>query len=135
MKNLPVFLALLAAIVGITVSSCQKQEGIGGNSAISGKVAVRQYNANFTILLEQYYATDEEVFIIYGDDLVYSDKVTTNYDGTFLFEYLREGNYTIFAYSEDSVNYPTKHHVPVIQHVKITGKNQTVEADNIIILK
>jgi hypothetical protein len=119
----------------ILALSCKKEEGMGGTSSITGKVIVRQYNANFTNLVEQYYATDEDVFIIYGDDQVYGDKVSTNYDGTYRFDFLREGNYTIFAYSEDSVNYPTKHMIPVMKKVKITGKKQTIHADDIILLK
>ena len=122
-------------MIYILVSSCKKEEGIGGTSSITGKVIVRQYNANFTSLIEQFYATDEDVFIVFGDDPVYGDKVSTHYDGTYRFEYLREGNYTVYAYSEDSANYPTKHMIPVIRQVRITGKKQTIEVDNIVILK
>jgi hypothetical protein len=122
-------------MIGILALSCKKEEGIGGTSSITGKVLVWQYNSNFTHLVEQYYATDEDVFIIYGDDPVYGDKVTTNYDGTFRFDYLREGNYTVFTYSKDSANYPTKHMIPVIKHAKITGRKQTVQVGDILILK
>jgi len=122
-------------VIGLIANSCSKEEGMGGTSVITGKVVERQYNANFTTLVEEFYATDEDVFIIYGDNQVYGDKVTTNYDGTYRFEYLREGNYKVFAYSEDSANYPTQHMIPVIKEVKITGKNQTVELEDIIILK
>jgi hypothetical protein len=119
----------------VLLSACKKEEGVGGTSTITGKVLVRQYNANFTVLMEQYYAPDEDVFIIYGDDEAYGDKFATNYDGTYRFEYLREGEYTVFAYSEDSLKYPTNHEIPVIRKVKINGKNQTVVVDDIIILK
>jgi hypothetical protein len=115
--------------------ACKKEEGEGGTSSITGKVLVRQYNANFTTLMEQYYAPDENVFIVYGDDPVYGDKTSTNYDGTYRFEYLREGNYTIYAYSEDSAYYPTQHEIPVIKRVEITKKNQEVHVGDIIILK
>jgi hypothetical protein len=84
---------------------------------------------------DQYYATDEDVFIVYGDEDVYGDKVSTNYDGTFRFDYLREGNYKVFAYSEDSAGYPTKHMIPVIKNVKISGKNKSVSAGTLVILK
>ena len=123
------FLTVLIAI------SCEKEEGQGGTSEITGKVLVKQYNANFTTLMEQYYAPDEDVFIIYGDDPVYGDKTSTNYDGAYRFEYLREGNYTIYAYSEDSAHYPTQHNIPVIRHVEITKKNQKVSVSDIVILK
>lgn len=121
-------------LVVCLIPACKKDEGIGGKSSITGKIIVRQYNANFTFLQEQFAAPDEDVFIIYGDDPVYGDKVSTNYDGTYRFEFLREGNYSVYAYSEDSANYPTKHKIPVIRQVKI-GKNQTVQVEDIIILK
>jgi hypothetical protein len=135
MKKIRLTALFTAAFIGFAAISCEKQEGEGGTSSITGKVAVRQYNANFTVLTETYYATDEDVFIIYGDDPVYGDKTTTNYDGTYRFEYLREGTYIIYAYSEDSAYYPTKHEIPVIKEVRITKKNQEVKVDNIIILK
>jgi hypothetical protein len=130
----PFIAAVLIAVV-ISFASCEKEAGKGGTSSITGKVVVRQYNANFTTLVEQYYATDEDVFIIYGNDEIYGDKTTTNHDGTFSFDYLREGEYTVFAYSEDSANYPTQHEIPVMRTAKITGKNQEVKIPLIVILK
>jgi len=135
MKKTIQILLLVFIPISILTFSCKKEEGLGGTSTITGKVIERQYNANFTVLTKQFYAPDEEVFIVYGDDPVYGDKVTTNFDGTYRFEYLREGNYTIFAYSEDSINYPSPQMIPVIKHIKITKKNQTVTAEDIIILK
>jgi hypothetical protein len=122
-------------ILGLVSFSCKKDEGIGGTSSIKGKVIIRDYNTNFTELIEQYYAPDEEVFIIYGDDPVYGDKVTTNYDGTYEFNYLRDGNYKIYAYSKDSANYPTKRLIPVLVNASISGKKETVSAKDIIILQ
>lgn len=132
LHNWPVVLSLLIFPVFF---SCEKDEGVGGSSSISGKVLVRQYNANFTVLTEEYYATDEDVFIIYGGDEVYGDKTSTHYDGTFRFDYLREGNYTIFAYSEDSANYPSQHEIPVMVQVKISDRNKDIVLDDIVILK
>ena len=117
------------------LNSCEKEAGIGGTSSITGKVVVRQYNSNFTTLTEQYYATDEDVYIVYGDDPVYGDKTSTNFDGTYRFEYLRKGKYTIYAYSEDSANYPTQQEIPVMRQVEITKNNEEVTVSTIIILK
>ena len=132
-RYLKLFLTTLV-LISCLIHACKKDEGIGGKSSITGKVIVRQYNANFTFLQEQFPAPDEDVFIIYGDDPVYGDKVSTNYDGTYRFEYLREGNYTVFAYSEDSANYPTHHKIPVMKQISIS-KNQTVQVEDIFILK
>jgi hypothetical protein len=135
MKKLRVHFILFAITLSMLAFSCEKQEGIGGTSTITGRVIIKQYNDNFTTLMEQYPATDEEVFVVYGDDPVYGDKTTTHYDGTFRFEYLREGNYTVFAYSEDSAYYPTRHEIPVKKEVRISDKNQVVTVGDIIILK
>lgn len=41
------------------------------------------------------------MYIVYGDDdNIYDDKIECNYDGTFKFEFLQPGTYTIYAYSE-----------------------------------
>ena len=134
--NLQIRFSLISLVIlGLVAFSCKKDEGIGGTSSIKGKVIVRQYNSNFTNLIEQYYATDEDVFIIYGDDPVYGDKVTTSYDGTYEFNYLREGNYRIYAFSKDSANYPTKHLIPVIVSTRISGKKETITAKDIVILQ
>jgi hypothetical protein len=127
-------LALLYAAI-FSLTSCEKEEGQGGTSSITGRVVVRQYNSNFTTLVEQYYATDENVFIVYGDDEVYGDKTSTHHDGTFRFDYLRKGTYTVYAYSEDSAYYPSQHEIPVMRQVRITGKNQDITIPEIIILK
>ena len=136
MKHTPAFLLIpTLAFALLCLTSCEKEEGKGGTSSITGRVVVRQYNNNFTLLVEQYDATDEDVFIVYGDDEVYGDKTTTHYDGKFRFDYLREGTYTVFAYSEDSAGYPSQREIPVMSRVTISGKNQNITVPEIIILK
>jgi hypothetical protein len=116
------------------MTSCEKEEGEGGTSSIKGKVWVRDYNSSFTYLIDTFYAGDVDVFIIYGDDDVYSDKFATNYDGTYRFDYLREGSYKVFAYSKDSANFPSAKEIAVIKEVKITDKDQEVIVEDIIVL-
>ena len=51
--------------------------------------------------LGYYYHADEEVYIIYGDeDNYYDDSYETSFDGSFRFENLRKGTYTVFIYSD-----------------------------------
>lgn len=116
------------------MTACEKEEGMGGTSTITGKVKVREYNGNFTYLIGEYYAGDQDVYIIYGNDSVYSDKFTTSYDGTYRFEYLREGSYKVFAYSLDSAAYPLDRKIEVMKEVTITGKDQVVQVEDIIVL-
>ena len=69
--------------------------------------------------------------------MVYGDKFEAHHDGTYEFNYLREGRYKVFAYSKDStLNYDiTSQEKAIIKEVEITGKDQLVEVPEIIILK
>jgi hypothetical protein len=125
----------LLLLSGILFISCSKEAGEGGNSTIYGKVIVHNYNSNFTVLNDIYDGADEEVYIIYGDDLSYSERIRTSYNGVYEFKYLRPGNYTIFVYSEDSSLTLPSGKYAVIRDVKITENRQTVKADDIIIFK
>ena len=82
-----VFLLTLGVITGLT--ACKQEEGFGGTSSVSGKVYVLDYNTELTDLMGQYYATDEDVFIMFGDDVVYADKTSTSFDGTYRFDNLK----------------------------------------------
>ena len=129
---------IFSLFVIIALGACEKDAGIGGTSTITGKVIIREYNRDFTIQkTPDYPGAKEDVYIIYGGDAVYGDKFETNYDGTYEFNYLREGSYTVYAYSKDSTkNYDlTSELIPVIREVEISGKNQTVEVPDIIVLK
>jgi hypothetical protein len=114
--------------------SCKKEEGDGGNSSIFGKVYVKDYNAEFTNLKEEYYGPDIWVYIIYGDNREYGDRILTNYNGIYEFKYLRPGNYTIYTYSKDST-LMTSAPVPVIKKVEISGKKQEVEVPDLVIFE
>ena len=124
----------VAFIFFILMAACEKEEGVGGTSTITGKVKVREYNGNFTYLVGEYYAGDQDVYLIYGNDSVYSDKFTTSSDGTYRFEYLREGTYKVFAYSLDSAAYPLDKLIEVMKEVTIAGKDQVVHVEDIIVL-
>lgn len=114
------------------VTACEKDAGTGGNASIYGKVIVRDYNAEFTYLKEEYPGRDIDVFIIYGEDKSIGDRVRTSYDGVYEFKYLREGSYQIFAYSKDST-LMTNSIIPVIKEVTIEDNKSEVEAPDIII--
>jgi len=128
-----IFITLLLFI--ILFVSCSKEAGDGGNSTIYGKIIARDYNAEFTILKGIYNAPDEDVFIIYGNDRSFSDRIRTNYNGVYEFKYLRPGDYTIYAYSKDSTLSLPSGIITVIRKVEITDKKQTVEATDMIIFK
>ena len=85
-------------------SSCKKDEGFGGNSSVKGELYEKVYNDDFSQLLFEQPAKDENVFIIFGDDKVIGDDRTTNFNGLFEFDFLFPGSYTIFYYSDDSLS-------------------------------
>ncbi len=124
-----IFLLLIA----VSFMSCEKEAGEGGTSEIRGKIYVNKYNADMTYLLKEYYAPEEDVYIIYGDDDIYSERTRTNYDGSFIFRNLQKGKYKIFAYSKNLV-IPAGTE-PIIVEVEIEDDFQTVELSKDIVIK
>ena len=127
-----IFFSLIPVILILSLAACQKEAGEGGTSSIFVKVYVKDYNSTFTVLQGEYYGPDEDVYIIYGDDRTFADKVSTNYDGTYEFKYLRKGKYTVYAYSKDSTLQTTAK-LAVIQEVEVTDNQQEVEVPDIVI--
>ncbi len=123
-----------ALFLAIALLSCSKEPGTGGNSTIYGKVYVKDYNAAFTVLEDEYYGQDEEVYLIYGDDRSYSEHINTTYNGSFEFKYLRPGTYHLYCYSKDSTLL-TKAMVPIVRDVTIDKKKQETEVPEIVIFK
>ncbi len=114
-------------------TACKKVEGQGGTSAISGRIYVQEYDA-FGAIIQEYYATDERVFILYGtDDDIYDDDFRTSFDGSFQFDFLTKGNYRIFAY-EDCATCPSGE-APVIKEVVINENKSTIVLPDIVIRK
>lgn len=112
--------------------SCSKPEGEGGAAKIKGKITIDNYN-NSGVYISSFDAQDYDVYIVYGsDDNVIDDRVRTSYDGTFEFNYLREGSYQIFTYSkcftcqngQDSVVKTT---------VNIDSKKATIDLGELIV--
>src|SRR5215510_7580295 len=98
---------ILLVIVLLLFMSCKKGPGEGGRTSIIGKVWAEEwddisYTQHYDSL--DHWAADEDVFIIYGDDISYGDRIRTGPDGVFEFKYLREGDYTVYVYSEAPEN-------------------------------
>lgn len=98
---------LIVISVLLFLAACDKPAGEGGTASIVGKVKVMDLEhfdlpgQEYIDTSDIYYAADKRVYIIYGDkDLVYDDSFDTSWDGSFRFEYLRKGKYTLFVYSE-----------------------------------
>lgn len=92
--------SLYIFLSALLFTSCVKEEaGEGGRATISGKLKVHDYDA-FGVYKGSYYAADERVYIIYGNDSIPSDDMRTGPNGDYRFEYLKRGTYSIFAYSD-----------------------------------
>jgi hypothetical protein len=121
---------LLALACGSILLSCQKEEGFGGNNTLTGKVYVQDYNSG-GVLQSEYYGPDERVFLVFGDDPVYSEEMRTHYDGTFRFDFLYPGKYTVFAYSEcDTCAAPD---VPVMATVEFTNNKEVITTGDLVV--
>ena len=82
-------------------------------------------------------AADYDVFIVYGDELGYSDKTETDYNGDFKFSFLREGDYTVYAYSKvvssEAINNQAPDEEAITQLVSL-GKNEDLEMEDFTVL-
>lgn len=119
---------ILAAGVSILflVHSCSNGPGAGGRASITGKVKAQDYTNNCTTLNGEYFSPDEDVYIIYGDDPTYGDRVKTGPDGTFMFRYLRKGTYKVYVYSDDC---STLSGTTAVQAtIEITGRTEEADA-------
>ena len=132
MKNL-IFLFITTTF--FCLLSCEKEEGEGGTSTITGKIYVLNYNTDYTQIESEYYAQEEDVYIVYGDDNIYSDRFRTHYDGSYRFQYLRKGDYTIYAYSKDTTGISPSGYIPVSKTIEISKTQQEVEVEDIVIIK
>lgn len=97
----------------IALQSCNQPEGEGGTASIKGKITVKYYNDDFSILLSEEPAFDENVFISYGRNGFSHDETETGYNGLFRFDYLFAGDYQIFYYSLNPTD-PSAGEQPVV---------------------
>lgn len=135
--------SLLVCLLGVLImlNSCKKEAGEGGSSSIRGKVYAKYYNKNFSVLASQSYAPDIDMYIIYGDDFTYGERIRTSYDGAYEFKYLQKGKYKIFAYSKDSTGAYSNHvnqyapDIAIVKEVEISKNKQVVEIEDIQIVQ
>jgi hypothetical protein len=115
------FICLLTALW-----SCNKDEGPGGSSSIQGYVYnIVHHDDDYTFSTDTVPAQKKDVYLIFGDDgnEYFGDDVETDKNGLYRFDYLRKGNYVVYAYSE----YPDGRREPVSQKIR-TGKGTSVVA-------
>lgn len=126
---------LVVAILTLVITSCKKPAGEGGKASIRGSILVEDWNSGFTVKNGEYPGHDETVYIIYGDDVSYSDRTRANYNGEYEFKYLRKGKYKIYVYSEDKTLTTVSGEVAIVKEVEITEKKGVKTVEQIIIYK
>lgn len=109
-------------LISVFFLACKKPAGEGGSSVIRGKIWVKDYPGP-----SEYGGMEEDVYIIYGDEASYGDRVKTNYDGTFEFKYLRKGKYTVYVYSDDITGTIPSAKEVIKQEVTIDKNKQEIE--------
>ena len=135
MKSIQILTTFLL-FVSLTLFSCVRTPGEGGRASITGSVELirRVQLNNPQSNVDTIAASNVEVFIIYGDHLGPDDKVDTNPDGDFTFEWLRTGDYTLYVYSEDtSVTSTPLPRVPVSFEIEIQDKDDVIQLDPFVI--
>jgi hypothetical protein len=100
-------------------SSCNKEEGLGGASSLEGYVyKVEHYDDNYSFRTDTFPAVKEDVYLIFGDsDDYFGDDVDTDQNGFYRFDYLRKGNYRVYAVSD----FADGHKEAVTKKVKVSG--------------
>lgn len=84
----------------LLLCSCLNQEGEGGTATVQGYVyEVLHHDDVLNFDTDTFPAAKTDVYIIYGDDAVYGDKMETTHDGFFQFRYLNKGTYRIYAFN------------------------------------
>ena len=99
MNRMTRFLMMLF-VLALILPSCNKGPGEGGTGTVQGFVKlVHHPDDDYTLTPDTMVAAKTDVFIIYGDEAFFGNDVETGVDGMYQFEYLRPGDYTVFAYS------------------------------------
>lgn len=132
---------LIAASLLVTVfSACNSGPGPGGEATITGKVKyIGNWNSACTLYADStsgftpVYAPDVDVYLIYGDDPTYGDRVKSAPDGTFQFKYLRKGAYHVYVYSKNcNISTGTE---AIMADVTIADRKENVTINDIRINK
>lgn len=118
------FLSLIFALV-LVLSACSKEPGFGGLSTVSGKVYAKDYKANDPTVIEAegYTANMKIVLSVDGSGKVLKE-TRTDLNGSFKFEELRKGSYSIWTFSDCDLC--TNNDSLVVQTFEITKRKEDV---------
>lgn len=115
------------------LTACGPQEGKGGLASIEGTVMVQDLNTLHEKSGELYPATDEEVFISYGNSELADDKAKTSFNGKYKFSNITKGDYTLFVYSDDTTSNAKNATLTFKQNVSLDSKKDAATLETFII--
>ncbi len=128
-------IAWIVFVLVLGFLACVPVEGLGGQSVITGRVQIIDCNMELTNYLGTYYAYDEDVYLIYGEDSIPSDDVKISYNGYYRFEYLQAGHYTVYSMSEDTTGESASGYYAVKKDVLIPDNGDEIGVEEIVIIK
>jgi len=135
--NTRIIMLSLCTTLALGLYSCKKDPGEGGTASIRGKVVkqVRVVLTNPATTAYTTHAADQDVFIIYGDNVSPDDRVWTNYKGEFEFINLRPGRYTVYVYSRDTTGQVgiDPRRMPIRKEIEIGKRGERVDAGTLTI--
>ena len=123
----------------ILLTGCRKDPGIGGDAKVYGKIYYKHYNSTFTTLINEGYLSDTYVYIVFGENVNYGQRLKTNYKGEFEFKYLYKGKYKIYSYGLDSAamvagQLPVSEKASIVEF-EITDRKQELILENLNVFK
>jgi hypothetical protein len=113
----PFSFVLLLSFTGF-ITACNQDEGLGGTSSIEGYVYnVVHQDDNYSFRTDTFPAVGKKVYISFGNEASVGDDIDAGQNGYYRFDYLREGNYKVYALSETKFG----EKIPVVQTVKVSS--------------
>ncbi|MCF8256899.1 MAG: hypothetical protein K9J06_05070 [Flavobacteriales bacterium] len=130
MKQISKYLLPMLAV--IFLHGCSKEAGFGGNSAITGSLRLKVYNADFSELLDDVDLADTYVYLSTTTGYGYLDRVNTSFNGSFEFNNLNPGDYIIYTYSSDTT-LSSIDDIVIQKTVTINSSNESVSCGTLTV--
>jgi hypothetical protein len=123
--NTPFLWILTLLFIAGLFAACNHDEGLGGSSSIEGYVYnVVHQDDNYSFRTDTFPAAGKKVYISFGDETSVGEDTDAGQNGYYRFDYLREGNYTVYALSESQFG----EKIAVVQSVNL-GKGRSRAPD------
>ncbi len=132
MSNIKEQLLIILFLPLLTMFSCGKEEGYGGNSAIVGKLKAHYTTPDYVSVLDSSVLMDDYVYIMFNEGPGYGDRVRTDFNGRFEFTGLSKGSYKVYAFGEDK-NANSSESNPVVVEVLIDRNRSVTDIGDLVV--